>query len=662
LSIDWWDKIINVPKTYMTLIQSTPSEIRELNIDSFRLDLRALEASEEGVVFDYTHNHVAPVSVGGVTLARVVEIVNDYTVTFEDGQYAVNIVGGNSNIGDRVNVNQVSVRSANSAGLITNAAIEFSSFNSGVTIDVNSGFAGTTFPVGTLQSPVNNLADALLIAEVRGFDKLYIIDDFVFEATDNIDGFQIVGQSTSFSHVTVTSGCSTDGTEFYDCTLGGDFSGTIEAKECFLTEMNGVRGNFYECSLGGNITLSGSSSDLVQFIKCYLGTTTVGVIDIDMNGDGPALAMRGYTGGVRIINKTGSSKVTIDFDSGRIELDSTITAGTFFIRGIGEITLNDATDITLYDTALVNPSVIWDVPIADHLTDGTTGKKLYDGGTGDTDAIAAAVWDTVIYPDHLTNDTAGKYIYEFYHLIQEGDVYVSTSTSSEILMVRDRLGDAGVLITETVVDEEAISTDANTVFPSERLLYAVNGVWLASDTGHQTDYYTGANGEFDSYTGKITLHTSLTNDNESVLINYTFMRGLPDNVIDQFLVEAKLYVKKYTRKDYDWSLGLGASPDEETQIALLAACSLAAMRCLEAIATGDILQFGYNFRLGDLQVESMTSGGFHVQAHIDFLKGDVERKLAMLGRAMYFVARTTRSLGRDAWGYKRQSGGGYKVY
>jgi hypothetical protein len=230
-------------------------------------------------------------------------------------------------------------------------------------------------------------------------------------------------------------------------------------------------------------------------------------------------------------------------------------------------------------------------------------------------------------------------------------------------MVRDRLGDAGVLITETVIDEEAISTNADTVFPAERLLYEINGVWLSTDTTHAaTNYYDGVNGEFDTYTGKIVLNTSLPGDNTSVLLNYTFMRGLPNNVIDQFIVEAKLYVKKYTRKDYIWADGLGADPDEETQIALLAACSLAAMRCLEAIATGDILQFGYQFRLGDLQVESMTSGGFHVQAHIDFLKSDVERKLAMLGRSMHFVARTTKRWGRGAHGYKRHTGGTRSVY
>lgn len=117
ISINWPTGVIYVPKADMTLVQSTPFEIRELDIDSFRLTLKNLEDDAEGVKWATTHNHNTAVSVGGVTLARVVEIINGYTVTFEDGSYAVNLVGANSNIGDVVNLNTVSVRAANSAGL-----------------------------------------------------------------------------------------------------------------------------------------------------------------------------------------------------------------------------------------------------------------------------------------------------------------------------------------------------------------------------------------------------------------------------------------------------------------------------------------------------------------------------------------------------------------
>lgn len=122
ITINWQTRVINVPRADLTLIQASP-EIRELDIDWFRIQLRDIEDNEEGVPFLKTHDHNTEIVLGGVIFARVVEILAPYTVTFEDGQYAVNLVGANSNIGDRVNVNQVSVRSYNSAGLTSTRSV-----------------------------------------------------------------------------------------------------------------------------------------------------------------------------------------------------------------------------------------------------------------------------------------------------------------------------------------------------------------------------------------------------------------------------------------------------------------------------------------------------------------------------------------------------------
>lgn len=118
ISVDWATKVITVPKADTALIDAGPPEIRELDLDVFRLALKALEASEAGMMFLDTHQHNTTVTVGGVILARVVEIINGYTVTFEDGNYQVNLVGANSNVSDVANLNSVGLRTANTAGLI----------------------------------------------------------------------------------------------------------------------------------------------------------------------------------------------------------------------------------------------------------------------------------------------------------------------------------------------------------------------------------------------------------------------------------------------------------------------------------------------------------------------------------------------------------------
>lgn len=116
ISIDWGTKVINIPQADLT---SLGGSLYELDLEDFRTALNALQASEAGQPFPTTHNHNSTVTVAGVTLAQVIEIINGYTVTFEDGNYAVNLVGANSNVAEVTNINQVSIRSFNTAGMVT---------------------------------------------------------------------------------------------------------------------------------------------------------------------------------------------------------------------------------------------------------------------------------------------------------------------------------------------------------------------------------------------------------------------------------------------------------------------------------------------------------------------------------------------------------------
>lgn len=119
LAIDWSTQVISIPQSYLTLIGGT---LYELDTDQFRLDLKDIEDSEEGVPFPDTHRHNTLVTVAGTTFARTIEIINGYSVEFEDGQYTVRLAGSNNNIFDVENgilvQNQVQIIAQNSAGLI----------------------------------------------------------------------------------------------------------------------------------------------------------------------------------------------------------------------------------------------------------------------------------------------------------------------------------------------------------------------------------------------------------------------------------------------------------------------------------------------------------------------------------------------------------------
>lgn len=155
ISVSWPTKVINVPKADLTHISG---DTYELDIDEFRLALKDLEDDPEGVPFVRTHLHNTEVTVAGLTLARVIQIINGYTITFEDGQYAVNLVGANSNLGDVINLNQVSVRSFNSAGLITyTTGSGLSSEQAQQLSDINDGVNNLESDVGDMDTKVDEL-------------------------------------------------------------------------------------------------------------------------------------------------------------------------------------------------------------------------------------------------------------------------------------------------------------------------------------------------------------------------------------------------------------------------------------------------------------------------------------------------------------------------
>jgi len=119
ISITWSTLVIYVPKAYLNPESGT---IYSLDSDVFRLDLKDLEDDEEGIAHPDTHRHNPEVTIAGVTYAKTIEIINGYSVEFEDGQYTVIIEGSNNNFHDVLAgilvQNQVQVIPTNSAGLI----------------------------------------------------------------------------------------------------------------------------------------------------------------------------------------------------------------------------------------------------------------------------------------------------------------------------------------------------------------------------------------------------------------------------------------------------------------------------------------------------------------------------------------------------------------
>lgn len=416
ITVDWPNKRIFVPLTEMILVQSTPIEIYQLDIDEFRLALKALEDDPEGMPWVDTHSHVPPISVGGVDLARVVSIINDYEVEFENGNYAVNLSNANSNIADRAVVNNVSVRSANSAGLPNLDAIQAGSYIGEVTVRADSIYSGSTYPVGTRKFPVNNAQDAVAIAEKFGLSTIRVLGAYTFDTGDDMTGYIISGQNAQTSQFIFNDGADMTGCQITDAYVTGTLDGGAILERCVLQNLNYINGFVFECMLNpGIITLGGSQTAF--FLNCFSGVPGTGTPTIDMNGTGNddvPLAMRAYSGGIKLIDKTGTGAVSLDFISGQAVIDSTCVDGTVVVRGSTKAVDENGNDLhtgtihggleliseaingahlhEIYDYLGLDPNVtggykltpqviahlVWEETLLAHQTVGTMGSAIND--------------------------------------------------------------------------------------------------------------------------------------------------------------------------------------------------------------------------------------------------------------------------------------------
>jgi len=369
MNIDWITKIITIDKVDMVQIQSTPTEIWQLDIPAFRLFLKDREDDNDGIQYPDTHSHNTTVEVSGAVLARVVEMINGYTITFEDGQYAVNLVGANSNLGDVVNVNQVSIRTANSAGLQDLTSLQAASFKEGqVAIDVVNGFAGTVFPTGTLGRPCNNVQDAVAIAKEAGMDALYVIGALTLSVGDDVSSFRITGQNPINSSLVLEDGATIDKCDIRECSVSGVLDDNCVLRSCLLLELTYVNGFVLDSGLTESPIVLGENS-FASFVGCYSVVATSGsTAVIDFNHSNQNLIFRNFTGEITFKNHSYDSSTALDFHSGWVIIDSSCTEGDFYIRGVAELQDESSVDCTVHT-----------------LGKATVGKDL--------DAGVEAVWD-----------------------------------------------------------------------------------------------------------------------------------------------------------------------------------------------------------------------------------------------------------------------------
>lgn len=360
ISINWATKVISIPKADMTLVQSSPVEIRELDLDSFRLEIFDLMDDEAGIVADTVLVNTPPLTISGVTLARSVEIINGYTITFENLSYQVNIVGGNSNLADRVNPNLVGVRTANSAGLTFSEEINNQSYiNATVYVDTTSAFTGTLFPLGTPPRPLNNLTDAHAVSDKLGYKRIELSSHLTVVTADDLIGRRYVGSTIEAAHVHLPTGTAADTTQtaFEYVHMDGKFDGRVTISHSIVHDLLDFDGHLEDCRVDGDITLDSTATSSLRMVNCASLVAGETKPTIDINGAVADINIRNYTGDITVKNVTQANDCAFNFNSGSITFDSTCTSGAATVSGNVKVIDNSGGGFTVDTTRTVDTLV-----------------------------------------------------------------------------------------------------------------------------------------------------------------------------------------------------------------------------------------------------------------------------------------------------------------
>ena len=283
-------------------------------------------------------------------------------------------------------------------------------------IDTVNGVAGTTdFENGTVNNPVDTIADALTLAASVGLDAFQVLPGSSITLGASVDGYEFRG----FSYTIALNGQSVSGTKFIGATVSGNddgSNGTATVYERCGMGSNTLGANILlGCRMTGDVVLAEAADYFWD--QCYSGVAGTGTpsVDLESAAETKNLSIRHYSGGMELKNHgagSGTHNTSIE-GFGQVVLNANCAGGTVAIRGNFTVTDNASGAVTLSDNAridvLQDPRLLVRTTIATApdattltLTAGSADNDAYNGclavftdATGAPQKMVASIEDYV---------------------------------------------------------------------------------------------------------------------------------------------------------------------------------------------------------------------------------------------------------------------------
>lgn len=349
ITVDWPTATIHIPKAVLVLLQSSPVEVRTMDADWFHLQLRDLQTTPEGRGgWPRTHDYDAESDLSGTTFALKLKILPPYTITFEDGPWNVEIIGGNTNISSRVNKNSVGVGTANSAGLqtvevgsglSTEQALQLEQIHGQVRREIwlDESLVSPLIANGYQKTPYNIINNAIDDLEANGIQCLNSKSDM--ELARDLKNITLTGVGVPSPKLNA-KGFSLKGMKLWNMQLEGLSTDPFIVQQSYILQGAGLQGTSELCVFKGDAILTGN----LEIINGVSGKEGAGFIWLNTNGF--ILQVTNWTRSLGVQSMTAGIH-TIHMDGGQFHLDAECSGGVIYLRGTYSLPPDDQSTGTI---------------------------------------------------------------------------------------------------------------------------------------------------------------------------------------------------------------------------------------------------------------------------------------------------------------------------
>jgi len=246
------------------------------------------------------------------------------------------------------------------------AAIAQMSFNNEVWHDVNEGttiaehasLGRDPILLGNGQFPASESEEAFNIAEGKKIKSIRLTGPHVLSESLDLTGYTLRGDSAVNDSLNIESDPNVSRVTFRDLTLSGIMDGGCTVRDCLVNGLTYFNGITHETAFTSTPVLLGGTGT-AMFLTCY--SAVAGGNDrptIDFDNQPTNLAVRGWLGGLELINKTTEAgDCSIDMTSGTIYIRSSCTAGEITVRGTGKCVDESGAGCVVLREGLLDPAV-----------------------------------------------------------------------------------------------------------------------------------------------------------------------------------------------------------------------------------------------------------------------------------------------------------------